>query len=121
MDHSSMNHAGMEHSQMNMSDDMATSEVIVSSASVNGIVNSVMVGHRMVNISRGPIEKWGREAADVDFIVAENVDMTLFAESTNLNFTFEIKDGEFLIIEAKLAEIIVIDAMTSEATTKGAL
>ena len=38
-----------------------------------------------------------------------------------VNFTFEIKDGEFLIIEARPAEIIVIDAMTSEATTKGAL
>jgi len=114
MDHANMDHSGMEHSNMNMSDDMDESESSAVSASVTGSVNSVMVNHRMVNISRGPIEKWEREAAEVDFIVAENVDMSLFTQAAKLNFTFEIRDGEFLIVEAT-----PVKAMTSEAMKAG--
>ena len=113
MDHSTMKDAAMDHSAMNMSDDIDESETSVPSASVVGTVNSVMVAHRMVNMSRSAIEKWGREAADVDFIVAENVDMALFIQATKLNFTFEIRDGEFLIVQAMPFETMTSDAMTA--------
>ena len=113
MDHSTMKDAAMDHSAMNMSDDIDESETSVPSASVVGTVNSVMIAHRMVNMSRSAIEKWGREAADVDFIVAENVDMALFIQATKLNFTFEIRDGEFLIVQAMPFETMTSDAMTA--------
>ncbi|ALO36311.1 hypothetical protein CMT41_17400 [Colwellia sp. MT41] len=72
----------------------------VSSATVNGTVSSVMSAHRMVTLHREAIEKWGRAAATVDFIVAENVDMTLFTVDAYLMFTFEIHHGEFIIVSA---------------------
>ena len=72
----------------------------VSSATVNGTVTSVMTDHRMVTIDREAIEKWGREPATVDFIVAESVDMSLFTADAYLMFTFEIQDGEFIIVSA---------------------
>ncbi|PKG81436.1 efflux transporter periplasmic adaptor subunit [Colwellia sp. 75C3] len=72
----------------------------VSNATVNGTVTSVMTDHRMVTIDREAIEKWGREPATVDFMVAESVDMSLFTVDAYLMFTFEIQGGEFIIVSA---------------------
>jgi len=79
--------------------DSADNEIIPS-ATVHGTVTSVMTDHRMVSIDREAIEKWGREADSVDFIVNENVDMSLFTIDAYLMFTFEINDGEFIIVSA---------------------
>jgi Cu(I)/Ag(I) efflux system membrane fusion protein len=72
----------------------------VSSATVHGTVTSAMPDHRMVTIDREAIEKWGRDAASVDFIVNDNVDMSLFTVDAYLMFTFEIRDSEFIIVSA---------------------
>ena len=88
--------AGMDHSAMkNM--DMPSK---VSSSTVNGTVKSVMAAHRMVNIDREAIVKWNRPAANVDFLVSERVDMALFAEGAYVMFTFEVRDGDFIIVSA---------------------
>ena len=76
----------------------------ISSATVHGTVTSVMTDHRMVTIDREAIIKWHREAASVDFMVAENVDMTLFAVDAYVMFTFEIQDGEFVIVSAMIMQ-----------------
>lgn len=72
----------------------------VSSATVHGTVTSVMTDHRMVTIDRDAIEKWNRAPASVDFMVSDSVDMTLFTLDAYLMFTFEISDGEFIIVSA---------------------
>jgi len=72
----------------------------VSSATVNGTVSSVMAAHRMVTIDREAIVEWDREAATVDFIVEEEVDMSLFFLNAYVMFTFEIRDGNFIIVSA---------------------
>ena len=102
MDHSSME--GMDHSSMEGMDhgsmegmDMPSE---VSSATVNGTVKSVMAAHRMVNIDREAIVDWDRPAANVDFLVSESVDMALFTEGSYVMFTFEIQDGDFVIVSA---------------------
>ncbi|MEW6999633.1 efflux RND transporter periplasmic adaptor subunit [Colwelliaceae bacterium BS250] len=76
----------------------------VSSATTTGIVNAIMVEHRMLNISRGAIEEWGRPAATVDFISAENVDISTLSQGTHIEFTFVIKDGEFLLTEFSIVD-----------------
>jgi len=92
----------MNAEQHNMTDTAAPATKVeeVSSATVHGTVTSVMTNHRMVTIAREAIEKWGREAASVDFLVGENVDMTLFTVDAYLMFTFEIQEGEFIIVSA---------------------
>jgi Cu(I)/Ag(I) efflux system membrane fusion protein len=72
----------------------------VSSATVNGTVTAVMPDHRMVTIHREAIVKWDREAATVEFIVADSVDITLFSVDAYLMFSFEIQNGEFIITSA---------------------
>ena len=70
-----------------------------NSVTVDGVINSVMTGHRMLNISRGPIEAWGREAATLDFMVSKSVDMTSLAKGSEIQFTFHVNDSEFIITD----------------------
>ncbi|MDG1733266.1 MAG: efflux RND transporter periplasmic adaptor subunit [Thalassotalea sp.] len=84
----------MDHSQHKMKDE---SEVM--SAKTTGTINSIMIDHRMLNISRAAIEKWNREADTMDFMVDETVDLTLIKMSMKVSFTFEIRDDGFVITE----------------------
>ena len=101
-----MNHSDDLQQEGDKANDMSgdtpekSKTVTVSSATVNGTVVSVMSEHRMVTINREAIEKWGREAAQVDFTVANNVDMSLFVKGNYVMFTFEVRDGEFVIVSA---------------------
>jgi Cu(I)/Ag(I) efflux system membrane fusion protein len=92
-----------EQHQHHMTEEMMHEEneqESVSSATVHGTVSSAMVNHRMVTIDREAIKKWNREPATVDFIVDEKVDMSLFTVDAYLMFTFEIHQGEFIIVSA---------------------
>jgi len=71
---------------------------------VDGVINSVMAGHRMLNISRGPIPKWHRKAATLDFQVDDAVDMSGLAAGMTVNFSFTVKDGHFTVTEINTAE-----------------
>ncbi len=87
--------------------DSADSEV--SSASVSGTINSIMLGHGMINISRGPIEKWQRGAATLDFWFDERLtkdDLADLIQGMSVEFTFEIRGGEFFITEIKPTDSI---------------
>jgi len=90
----------MSHNEEPASMDMSDNNETVSSATVNGTVVSVMVDHRMVTIDREAIEAWGREADRVDFMVADNVDMTLFSINAYVMFTFEVRESNFTIVSA---------------------
>ena len=70
---------------------------IPESTTVDGVINSVMADQRILNISRGPIEKWGRPAATMDFIVVEGYDLLKADKGMPVRFTFTIENGEFLI------------------------
>jgi len=84
-----MNHVSMDMTQ--------NSEVI--SATTRGVINSVMIGHRMVNISREAIDKWQRPAAKLDFLVDDALDMQSFTKGDEIDFTFEIRGDDFVITQ----------------------
>lgn len=88
---------------MNMGDNPEADAV--NSATVKGVINSVMTGHRMLNISREAIEAWGREAATLDFMVDESVNMSELENEMEIQFTFHLADGEFLITDIKRTDI----------------
>jgi Cu(I)/Ag(I) efflux system membrane fusion protein len=95
--------------------DMGNSKDSVSSATVNGTVVSVMADHRMVTIDREAILKWGREADRVDFIVDENVDIALFSNDAYVMFTFEIRDGNFIIVSAMAMDMPKTEPVIKDA------
>ena len=93
-----------------MHDDLAAeNKSEVSSATVHGTVTSVMTDHRMVTINREAIEKWDREPATVDFMIDKSVDMSLFTTDAYLMFTFEIQQGEFVIVSAMTMKQSMLD------------
>lgn len=73
------------------------------SVTVDGVINSLMLGHRMLNVTRGPIEKWNRPAATVDFIVAEEIDMSGLSEGMAISFTFYLSEGNFIVTDIQMA------------------
>ncbi len=96
-------------SNIHVPDDGAMSDMVdpviegalgeVSSATVTGTINSLMIDHGMINISRSAIEKWDRPAETVDFITADGVSLEGFSQGADVKFTFEIRDGNFVIVE----------------------
>ena len=70
-----------------------------SSVTVTGTINSLMIDHGMVNISRTAIEKWGRPAATLDFITGHNVSLEGLSEGMEVKFTFEVRGEHFVIFE----------------------
>lgn len=91
----------MNHSQ----DEMSMESDEVSTATTKGIIVSMMKQHGILNIDREAIEEWGRDAANVDFITADSVDISSLELGDKVFFTFIIQDGNFVITE--------IDKLTS--------
>ena len=70
-----------------------------SSATATGTINSLMIDHGMINISRSAIEKWGRPAATVDFITGHDVSLEGLTVGMEVEFTFEIRGEHFVIFK----------------------
>ncbi|WP_371373833.1 efflux RND transporter periplasmic adaptor subunit [Thalassotalea aquiviva] len=88
------------------------------SATVTGTINQIDANNKVLNISRGPIEKWDRPATTMDFTLAADLHEQLFQHSASeknsqsnaslsvgdeVIFTFEIRDGDFVIVDIKPA------------------
>lgn len=75
----------------------ATKPPIKQSARVNGFINSINIDKPSINISREAIEKWGRPAATLDFVLDKDIDLADFTVGSKINFTFEIREQDFVI------------------------
>ena len=71
----------------------------VDSAKVDGIINQINPVTGVANISRGPIEKWGRGPATIDFIFSEKQSLNKLQQGDKIEFTFEVQNGDFLITD----------------------
>ncbi|WP_166425145.1 efflux RND transporter periplasmic adaptor subunit [Paraglaciecola sp. 20A4] len=109
MDHSS----NLTMSQMNTMTVMEvparadTENTLHQQATVSGIINEINAIARTVNISRGPIEKWQRGPATMDFIFSEQLssqEIKKLKAGSDITFTFELHDGEFVITALSLAD-----------------
>jgi membrane fusion protein, copper/silver efflux system len=77
--------------------DIDSVNTVVKGATVVGTINSVMPEHNMINISRGPIEKWNRPAATMDFSLSQQLNIEDYRQGMLVHFTFEIIDGDFVV------------------------
>jgi Cu(I)/Ag(I) efflux system membrane fusion protein len=71
----------------------------VNSASTFGVVNQINQQTGVANISRGPIEKWQRGPATMDFEFAQALLPINLQVQDNIDFTFEIRNGVFVITD----------------------
>jgi len=110
----------MNHHSSLMNDDSHESMLSMdmsekaSSASTTGKINSVMAGHRMVNISREAIEKWQRPAARLDFLVDEALEVEGFVQGDEIDFTFEIRGDDFVITSFVRSKSVVLEKASQE-------
>ena len=77
--------------------DTGSIESSVPSATVDGTINSIDEQNHTINISRGAIEKWGRGPATMDFTLSSHITAADWQPEQAIRFTFEIRDGEFVI------------------------
>lgn len=68
-----------------------------ASATVEGVINSVDTQTRVLNISRGPIEKWQRPAMTMDFHLSPRLKINDFEAGERIRFRFEIRHGDFVL------------------------
>lgn len=85
-------------------DSASVGSVSVNSVTVKGVVNSLMAKHRMLNISREAIPEWGRDAATVDFIATDSVDLTGLKAGDEIQFDFHAMDGQLMITDLVVLE-----------------
>jgi Cu(I)/Ag(I) efflux system membrane fusion protein len=71
----------------------------VSMARVKGVINSINLASKTLNISRDAIPKWNRGPATLDFTVSESIDIQHLIPQQSIDFTFEVRDGNFVIVE----------------------
>jgi len=109
------------HQENVLNEPLNAEPVAIASATVNGTVVSVMTEQRIATIDREAIEKWGRKADTVDFIVEDNIDMNLFSPDAYVMFTFEIREGNFIIVSAMLMPKLDTSSseLNNEANGKG--
>lgn len=68
-----------------------------NSARATGTINRVALAEKSLIISRGPIEKWNRPAATVNFKVLDSIDLNNFRVDQTVQFSFIVNKGEFII------------------------
>lgn len=67
------------------------------SASATGVVLALNSHARTLTIARGPIAKWNRPAATVEFIVDPNIAIDAVNINTQIAFDFDVREGDFVI------------------------
>lgn len=70
-------------------------------AIVSGKINQINEGAHTLNISRGPIDKWGRGPATMDFLLGPELNTTQFFQDQQIRFRFEIQGDEFVIVSVE--------------------
>ncbi|QTL37237.1 efflux RND transporter periplasmic adaptor subunit [Pseudoalteromonas viridis] len=78
-------------------------EPTLPTATVDGHIKAIDAASRIATIHRGAIEKWGRAAATMDFVIAEDIDLSAFNVGDQVTFTFEVGD-DFVVTQMQHGE-----------------
>ena len=79
----------------------------IQRAEVDGKVLSIDKERRVATIARGPIDKWQRGAAIVDFYIDRRLDIEELSVDLEIHFAFDIRDGEFIVTQFKAMPLVM--------------
>lgn len=71
----------------------------LANATAKGRINSIKMAQHIINISRGPIEKWNRDAATLDFMFHDQSIIKDLNTGDDIEFRFVIDGGNFVITQ----------------------
>lgn len=74
-------------------------ETNLQTAKVSGVIKAIDAEKRSVTIDRGPISKWNRPAATVEFYISRNIKLSEFTLEKEIFFEFEINNQKFILIK----------------------
>jgi Cu(I)/Ag(I) efflux system membrane fusion protein len=72
-----------------------------SIASATGVINDIELNSRIINVTRGPIEKWSRPSATLDFYVDPRIDLSAYSLGQSIQFSFEVLQQQFVILQMR--------------------
>jgi Cu(I)/Ag(I) efflux system membrane fusion protein len=75
-------------------------------ARVNGLIKRIELKDRKIFIARERIKKWNRDKADVLFSTDQHINLKNLKEGDDIDFTFVINDGDFIITKIHTNSII---------------
>ncbi|NRA82945.1 MAG: efflux RND transporter periplasmic adaptor subunit [Gammaproteobacteria bacterium] len=86
---------GVDHSKMAMSS--SEQPAAVQSVWTTGVIESLMVDHRMATITHPAIEQWQWPPMTMDFTIGKQVDMSLLTEGLSLHLEITKAQGKYII------------------------
>ena len=94
-----------ELSRINGVDDVVPSqEAATAIAWANGEITDMMAGHRMLTINHQPVPEWGWPGMVMNFMVAEQVDMSALQSGQVIEFSMQkMASGQYEVQEVKLS------------------
>lgn len=84
-------------------------------AQVMGVINSIDLENRLLNISREAITKWNRGPATLDFNVEPHIDLSTLKDNQSIHFEFYISDQHEFVIR----ELHVMESMSEKTDQHG--
>lgn len=95
-----------ELSRINGVDDMEPNQDAATAiAWASGEITDVMAGHRMLTINHQPVPEWNWPGMVMNFMVAEEVDITVLQPGQAIEFSMQkTVSGQYEVQEIKLAE-----------------
>ena len=80
-------------------------KVDASSVWTEAKINSLMVNHRMINVTHKAIAEWGWSDMTMDFIAAESIDLSRLKEGMNLQIEIQkVPDGNVEIVNIRILD-----------------
>lgn len=65
-----------------------------------GVINSIMAGHDMLNITHEPVQEWGWPDMTMNFDVDGKLDLSVLSEGERIHFTIKkYQDGSIMITD----------------------
>lgn len=81
------------------------SEAKTSTVWVEATINSLMVNHRMINVTHKAIAEWGWSDMTMDFIAAESIDLSRLKEGMNLQIEIQkMPEGNVEIVNVRILD-----------------
>ncbi|MFT7139152.1 MAG: Cu(I)/Ag(I) efflux system membrane fusion protein, partial [Sulfitobacter sp.] len=94
-------------------------EAEVSTATVNGRINTIDVALGVVNLSRESIPEWNRGPATMDFEIGRSIELSALSDGDYIRFTFEVFENTLTIVSFEPIADAVEEGGT-DALEKGA-
>ena len=100
--------------RMSEPDNQATTTGKIVALPESSQASSINNQRSKITIARGPIEKWGRGPATMDFVLSPHIDLSSFSVGDDIVFTF-VTGNDFTVVQLKPANEIGASSLSHDS------